>query len=115
MVLLKVLVFLVVKALDHPNSLACHTLPLCKACPHAFRGRRRNLEYRDRDRASYLGVRSTEARRTAQQMGGSHLLPLGVSPMQGVNQYGQLANTALQFFIFFISVIQQWYNVTNIT
>ena len=50
---------------------------------------------------------------TTQQMGGSHLLPLGASPMQGVNQYGHLAHTALQFFIFFYySSIQQWYNVT---
>ena len=50
-----------------------------------------------------LGVGLTQARHTAQQMGGSHLLPLGASPMQGVNQYGHLAHTALQFFIFHIS------------
>ena len=39
---------------------------------------------------------------TTQQMGGSHPLPLGALPMQGVNQYGHLAHTALQFFIFLL-------------
>ena len=75
--------------------------PLCKACPHTFRGRQRNLGQQDRDRASYMGVGSTQARGTAQhsKWGGSHPLPLGSSPMQGVNQYGHLAHTALQFFI----------------
>ena len=42
-------------------------------------------------------------RQDVQQMGGSHLLPLGASPMQGVNQCGHMAHTALQFFIFHIS------------
>ena len=56
----------------------------------------------DRNRASYMGVGLTQARRTAQhsKWGVHILLPLGASPMQGVNQYGHLAHTALQFFIF---------------
>ena len=44
--------------------------------------------------------------------GGFTPTPLGASPMQGVNQYGHLAHTALQFFIFHCFSIQQWYNVT---
>ena len=44
--------------------------------------------------------------------GGSHLLPLGASPMQGVNQYGHLAHTALQFYIFllFQHITMVYYN-----
>ena len=53
--------------------------------------------------ASLLGVWLTQARCIAQQMGGSHLLPLGASPMQGVNQHGHMAHTALEFFIFHIN------------
>ena len=44
--------------------------------------------------------------------GGFTPTPLGCFPMQGVNQYGHLAHTALQFFIFHYFSIQQWYNVT---
>ena len=35
--------------------------------------------------------------------GGFTSTPLGCFPVQGVNQYGHLAHTALQFFIFIIS------------
>ena len=106
--------FLAVKGLGSPKfPCMSHTPPSEKHVPmlsEVIAG------MRDRKTRTGLLIRMFGRHRQdvqqTQQMGGSHLLSFCASPMQGVNQYGHLAHTALQFFIFllFQHITMVYYN-----